>query len=156
MIVTANNDSDVCLLILKKEKSIVPVALSAFHVSQSSRKKIESYNGALVVTSDGSARVIRKIDVLNFWGETVGRKIISVLTGAHQIAVQFDDVSIGLEEFKSLIEDYVSIDSKKGDPFLPQEESLSNVFERVKNSKSFEEVFNNINIPPVEDCLDVL
>jgi hypothetical protein len=156
MIVVATNNSDVCLLILEKEKSIVPVALSAFHASQSTRKKLEAYSAALVVTRDGNARMIRKIDVLGFWGETLGRKIISVLSGVHKIAVQFDNASIDLEEFKPLIEEYISIDSKKGDPYLPQKESLDNIFKRVRNAKSFEDVFDNINIPPAEDCLDVL
>ncbi len=152
----ATNNSDVCLLILENEKLIVPIALSAFHVSQNNRKKLEAYCGALVFFRDGSARVIRKIDVLGFWGETLGRKIISALSGAHKIVVQFDSVTIGLDEFKSLIEEYISIDGKKGEPYLPQEESLDNVFERVRNAKSFEDVFDNVNIPSAEDCLDVL
>ncbi|MDP5190051.1 hypothetical protein [Rheinheimera baltica] len=157
VLVTANNNNDVCLLILEDQKSILPVAISAFDVSQSSKKELSSYHGAIVVTHDGNVRVIRGIDILGFWGETFGRKIISALFGAHRIKVHFEScTSLSLERFKSVILEYIPLDSMKGDPYLPQDKPLELVLEQVKQSNSFEEIFKCINVPQVEDCLDVL
>lgn len=153
----AINSNDVCLMILESDKSIIPIASSAFHVTQSSRKKLESYYGALLLTREGSVRRIQKIDTIGIYGETLGRKVVSALSGANSIVVHFDDISsIDLEGLKSLIIEYISIDSKKDDPYLPQNEELNTVFDRVKKSNSFAEVFDSLNIPSAENCLDVL
>ena len=154
---TANNNNDVCLLILENQKSILPVALSAFDVSQSSKKELSSYHGAIVVTQDGNVRVIRDIDILGFWGETFGRKMISALFGAHRIKVHFEScTSFSLERLKSVMLEYIPLDSMKGDPYLPQEKTLEIVLEQINRANSFEEVFKCINVPEADDCLDVL
>lgn len=156
MDVTSNDN--VCLMIIEKEKTIVPVALSAFQVAQSSKRKLNSnYKGALIITSNGVVRQIRQIDVLGFWGKSIGRKIVSILSGAYEIKVHFGDVvPIDLNMFKSLVIQYIEFDSKKGDPYLPQKEPIDVVFERLKKANSFAEVFQQINIPTLENCLDVL
>lgn len=147
---------DVCLLILKNEMSIIPVSISAFRVTQSSKKKLRGYCGSLVVSRDGSARVIKKIEVLGFWGEKAMRKLISFLTGAYELATHFEPVSLSLDEFKSLLIEYLDIDNNKVDPYLPQEFPLDVVFDRVRGAQSFDEAFDSINLPSLEDSLDVL
>ena len=150
------NNSSTFLLILENERLIIPIAPSAFHFSQSSKKRLSSYIGALVIDRNGNARVIKEINMLGFFGESLGRKLISMLFGAYEINVVFERISLDFNEFKNRVEEYISVDSQKEEPYLPQEKPLDRVLERIKKSQSFEELFNQLNIPAVEDCLDVL
>ncbi|MFC4160759.1 hypothetical protein [Chitinimonas lacunae] len=155
--VQSNRNNDVCLLFLEGDKSIIPVALSAFHVAQSAKKQLESYVGALVVNREGEAYLIRQIERVGLHGDGFPRKILSALTGAYDIKVEFERrPAIELESFKLLLIEYLAIDSEKGDPFLPQDNSFPIVLEQIKRAKNFEEIFEVIKIPSAEDALDVL
>ena len=155
VVIATNND--VCLMILEKEKIILPVSPLAFHVTQNCQNKLDSYQGAIVVDRTGVARVVRKVDIVGYYGESIWQKLVSALFGVKKILVHFDaDPSIDLERFKFLITFFIGLDSERNDPFLPQSQKLSAVVEMLRTSNSFQDIFDSLDIPSIEDCLDVL
>lgn len=157
MTVNVNNKDNIGLLLIPEPKSIVPVSLSAFQVTQSSRNKLREYINALLIKPDGSISRITDIVPLGYWGASVGRKILSALTGARNINVHWESVhDLDLDQIKNLVADYLTIDSEQGDPFLPQNRPIVEVTQRVLAATSIPEIFEVIFIPPEDECLDVL
>lgn len=158
IIVNIDDEDFAQIMIIEREGLIIPVNPLAFHVSQSTKKKLnEAYKGALIVSRTGLVRVIQHIDQVGFGGNSFGRKIVSALSGAHKIEIKFGGtIQMSLDDFKNLIVRFIESDSKSADPYLPQKRSLDEVFVGIKNAGSFEEVFNEINMPDLQDCLDVL
>lgn len=146
------------LMVLERERAMIPVSPSAFHVAQSPRARLDAaYRGALVVWPGGEARPIREIRATGLWGETPGRKLLSALTGARRIEVRFGEpVPLGLDRFRELVVEYLAHDRGRGDPYLPLDAPLDEVARRVRAAASFAEVFRAIPVPDPADCLDVL
>lgn len=154
---TATSDNDVGLLIMPEQKSIVPVALSAFHVTQSSRKKLKEYNDTILIKNDGTALRIKDIKLREFWGTSVSRKILSALTGARRIEVKWEDVqNLDLSSIKQWVSECLLHDSQQEDPYLPQKAPIDEVIDKVHKSSSISDIFRAIDIPPASDSLDVL
>jgi hypothetical protein len=155
--VTANSLNQTLLTIIEREKAIIPVSPTAFHVAQDSEKKLnEAYRGALVISRSGDARSVERIRVIGLYGTSLLRKIRSALLGLREIKVNFKEVGMTLGEFKQLVIRYVGYDQERGEPYLPQVEPLEVVYQRVRGSSSFEEVFQSINVPEPENALDIL
>lgn len=153
----ATSENDVGLLVMPEQKSIVPVALSAFNVTQSSRKKLKEYNDTLLIKKDGSALRIKDIELREFWGTSVSRKILSALTGARRIEVKWEDAeSLELDSIKQWVSECLLHDSQQEDPYLPQQVPIDEVIDKVNKSSSIPDIFRAIEIPSASDSLDVL
>ena len=146
------------IMILENEEAIIPVAENAFQICQYNHKTVdEVYRGARIYSRDGNLRTIKKISVGDLWGDTLFRKAISLLSSAYKIQVDFDGAKIvGLEEFKKVVANYIALDSKKADPSFLFEEPIDVVVSRIANASSHKEVFEVINFPDADECLDVL
>lgn len=150
-------ENDVGLLIMPEQKTIIPVALSAFQVTQSSRKKLRGYIGTLLVNKDGSVLRIKSIQLREVWGTSVSRKLLSALTGARRVEVKWDDgQSLGLDYIKQLVSECILHDNQQVDPYLPQKAPIDKVIDKVNKSSSIPEIFRVIEIPSASDSLDVL
>ena len=146
------------IMILENEEAIIPVAESAFRICQYNHKVVdEMYRGAKIYARDGSLRTIQKISVGDLWGDTLFKKAISLLSSAYKIQVDFEVAEIvGLEEFKQVVANYIEVDSKKADPSFLFEGPIDAVVSRIANASSHKEVFEVINFPDVDECLDIL
>jgi hypothetical protein len=145
-------------LVCEKEKSVCPVSDHAFLATQSPQSLLETkYIGCKVFSRNGEVREIQSIKRLGVWGDGIGRKIVSALTGAYSLRVEFLPCgSVELEEFKLTIEEFLSLDNSSEDPHMPQLEPIGVVLEKVRGAPSVERIFDCINMPEAEDCLDVL
>lgn len=144
-------------MILENEKAIIPLSSTAFVATQSSRRLLERYLGALVIDKDGHVSRIARIEIDGPWGQSFARKVLSVLTGARAVEVHFQpSAKIGLVELKGLICEYLRFDQERGDPYLPQMEPLDVVTKKIEAASSTLEIFKAINVPEPDDALDVL
>ena len=63
------NKAEVALLLIEREKAMIPVNTRAFSLSlQSAQRLNSSYAGALVVYRDGSVDAIDRIEPQGFYG----------------------------------------------------------------------------------------
>jgi hypothetical protein len=146
------------LMILEREKSMIPVAPLAFRAAQTPRDRLnETYRGALIIAPDGAVHPIQGIEVKGLWGKSLGRKLISALSGAYEIDVQFGEpIEMSPLEFKELVIHYLEHDRERGEPYLPLDAPPERVYQGVRAATSFAHVFEVINVPEPEDCLDLL
>ena len=155
--VVADKAETTLLMFIEQEKTIIPVSSAAFRVTQSSRRRLKSYNGALVVSRDGKAVVIDHIEIIQLWGSSFIRKVISALTGAWEIRTHFrESEPVNLNDFKQLVTQYLRFDNERAEPFLPQTEPLESVLAAIEKASSFSEVFTRVCVPEPQDSLDVL
>ena len=157
------DDRQVLFMFLEEVREIVPVAGLGFRLSQTSESKLNrEYVGALVVSRDGLCRRIERIEVKGLWGQSFGQKAVSALIGGRNIEVTFGaPLSIALDEFKDLVIRYIGYDSERGktvpgDPYLPNSRVLEEVFGAIKSARDFSDVFDSINVPDADHCLDSL
>lgn len=151
------NKVQVALLLIEREKAMIPVNTEAFSVSQQSVLRLNSlYAGALIVYRDGSVDAIDRIEQQGFYGASVSKKIQSVALGTHSTKTSFRKRTLSLEQFKELVTSCLSADSERGDPYIPLSQSLNAVLEAVRAETSFERVFDALHLPDLEDCLDGL
>lgn len=154
---TVTTENDVGLLIMPEQKTIMPVALSGFKVAQGSRKKLKEYIDAILIKKDGSVLRINSIQLREFWGTSLSRKLLSSLTGARRAEVKWEDAqSLGLDYIKQLVSECILHDNQQVDPYLPQKATIDKVIDKVHKSSSIPEIFRAIEIPSVSDSLDVL
>ena len=113
--------------------------------------------GDLIVTRDGVAKRIKSVSIHGYYGDNWWIKILSVLYSVYYIIVDYDEpYKIDLEEFKKMVITYLQYDyENNSEMIMPQVRALDEVYRAVRNAKSVEEVFDQINIPNEEDCLDV-
>ena len=152
------NRYDTHLLICDKDKSICPISDHAFTATQSSQSTLDStYIGCRVISRNGEVREIRSITRLGLWGSGIGRKIVSALTGAYVVEVEFESFGIvHLDKLKELLIEYLSYESASSDPCLPQREPIEVVVEKIRSAESTNGIFECINMPSADGCLDVL
>lgn len=155
----AMTDNTVALLIIERGKVIIPVRGLAFRVTQytTERKLNDDHRGALVISREGCISKIEGVKVVGYRGRSFRDKIISFLFRVFEIEVSFSKPTwLDLGHFKDLITEYIALDAKNPDPYLPQKFPLDVVFERVKAAIDVAEIFDIINMPEPEDCLDQL
>ena len=104
-----NADNTTLILIIEYENAIIPINPLAFSISQSSKAKLnKNYSGAFVISRDGKMKIIEHIDVLGFWGDSLGSKFINAILGVRKIKVHFEEERpMDLEDFKELIIRYI-------------------------------------------------
>ena len=91
------------------------------------------------------------------WGDTLARRVISRLNGTWALDIEFSPLTVvNLSDFKNLVRRYLTRDYERGEPYLPQDEPLDKVMDRVELAKSVWDVFEVIGVPPPEEALDVL
>lgn len=152
-----NGPAETLLMIIENEKAIIPLSSTAFVATQSSRRVLERYLGALVIDMGGHASRIAHIQMDGPWDQSFARKVLSVLTSARAIEVHFQpSAKIGLVELKRLICEYLRFDQERDDPYLPQMEPLDVVIKKIEAASSTSEIFKIINVPDPDDALDVL
>jgi hypothetical protein len=151
------NKAEVALLLIEREKAMIPVNTRAFSVSQQSAQRLNSsYAGALVVYRDGSVDAIDRIEPQGFYAGSTPKKLQSIALGTHYIKAHFRKHPLSLEQFKELVILCLPADSERGDPYLPLSQPLNAVLEAVRAGNSFERVFDALHLPDLEDCLDGL
>ena len=98
------NNSQVALLLIEREKALIPVNTNAFSASQQSTQRLNSlYAEALIVYRDGSVDAIDRIEPQGFYGNSLPKKLQSAALGTHYIKVQFRKHTLSLEHFKELV-----------------------------------------------------
>lgn len=106
---------------------------------------------------DGSVRKIEKIVRLGLFGDSVARKLLSALTSVFRIRVELSDAeTMPLSEFKSLITELTRRDAKLEEPALPHSKNIEETIGSIEAAESFTSVFDAIEVPKDEDCLDAL
>lgn len=159
-VVDAKRAESVVLMVVERDKEMLPVNTAAFTWAQNSERFLNNaYRGALVISDEGSAKTIDNIEVLGYFGKNIKEKIYSVITRTHKINVRFSEVKkMDLNAFKELVVRYLQFESEGGDPnpYLPQKLPLGEVDRQVRDAASFAEVFRIINVPKAQDCLDIL
>lgn len=135
-----------------------PVAPLYFKIGQDPKRQLVKKGiGDLIVTRDGVAKRIKSVSIHGYYGDNWWIKILSVLYSVYYIIVDYDEpYKIDLEEFKKMVITYLQYDyENNSEMIMPQVRALDEVYRAVRNAKSVEEVFDQINIPNEEDCLDV-
>lgn len=148
-----------CLIvILMQEKAIFPVNSDAFSFSQSSIQKLnQEYKGAIILWSDGQQRTIKEIKNNGLKGNTVLQKLHSALFGVISINVTFSENNdLSLSELKKIIIDNLTLDQKLPEPFFDLTQPLDLICEKILEIHSVQELFNVIDLPPLDECLDIL
>jgi len=156
MIVAAK--SSPVLLVDSDKVGLVPLSLRALEVSQDGAASLNSkYEGAMLLYDDGSVRKIEKVVRLGLYGDSIGRKLLSALTSVFSIQVELSDAeTMPLSEFKSLIIELTRKDARLEEPALPHSKSIEETIGSIRASESFTSVFDAIEMPGDEDCLDAL
>ena len=146
------------LLILERERKIIPLNTSAFHVAQRPKEKIQDlYVGAVVIYRNGDIRHIASIAIDGPAGHSIVSRILSTLSGTWQVVVAFSPPIIqSLEQTKSLILHFVTYDRELVEPFLPSSKPLATLTAEIAGCASVAELFDVLEIPRPEDALDVL
>jgi len=97
-----------------------------------------------------------RFEIGGYWGNSWGRKVLSLLTGVRTLHVHFEPVTLTIDELRKLFVEYLDNDRRSADPYLPQDESLEVVFEKVRSASSFAGVFQALTLPPADEALDLL
>lgn len=156
MIVAAKSSS--VLLVNRDGTWLVPLSLRALEVSQDREAALNAkYKGAMLLFDDGTVRTIEGIARLGLYGDSIGRKLLSALTSVFSIQVELSDRgTIPLQEFKKLIVEVVRKDAELDEPALPRTSRLDDTIRSVEAAGTYTAVFDAIEIPKEEDCLDAL
>ena len=145
------------LLFIESDQWMFPVSAAAFKVAQSSIKKLRQDIGSLVVSCQGNVRRVQNIERVGFLGKTWGDKLKNALFGTWEIRVEFGEpLPMSLKEFKGKVLVFLAYDFERGSPQWEVSKYLDATKGKILSAKSFEEVFEAIRFPALEDCLDVL
>lgn len=157
MTASAQDSDRTLLLILPAKKEMFPLSTAALTRAQASRRELANdYRDALVLDRDGTLRRIERIEVVGPWGNSVGRKLLSRLTDAWQIAVRLSEpLPWQLAELKQLLADCINAHGNMGDPET-DEASRQRIAAAVLAASSADQIFDVLKVPPPEEALDVL
>ena len=153
-----NNNVETTVMVLDRERTILPVSTNAFTVSQSSSKELnEAYGGATVIWKSGKQATIQHIAIEGLYGNSFLSKVHSALFGVKSINIQFSKVSnVDLGSFKETVIELIKQDSERGDPYFHLEAPVDVICKEIRDSKEVLNIFKVINIPDPQECLDVL
>lgn len=143
---------------LERERALIPLNPRALAVAQNSKKRLEQmYIGEHVLTCDGEISAIRKIEVGNFYGNSFRKWLLSALTGVRSIRVELEKLPrLSLDELKKIVVRFITYDAQTPEPLLVPQELLMRTIQSIEKANSVDEIFRALNIPSLEDCLDVL
>jgi hypothetical protein len=153
-----NNNVETTIIILHRERTILPVSTNAFTISQSSSKELnEAYIGATVIWKNGKQAMIERIVTEGLYGESFLSKVHSALFGVKSINIQFSEESnVDLEGFKEAVIELIKLDSERGDPNFLLESPVDVICSEIRDAKEVQNIFKAINVPDPQECLDVL
>ena len=154
----AANKPESFLMLLEREKLIIPISSRALTVGQFSRRVLRTrYVGALIVSRQGVVHPISSISIVGPWGSSLWRKLFSALTSTWEIQVQFGEpISMDIREVRKLIFRFVQYDVARPEPFLSLRESPDKISRRIHSAQSISGIFDALNVPSPENCLDIL
>ena len=146
------------ILLDRNKKVLIPINSGVFELSQfKSQKKLNDENvGSLVLYPSGEVKRISKVSVLGFYGGTIWQKIFSILNTTNNIKTLLDRHDIDISTFKTQMIEYLRNDYSSGDPLLPQSRGLEAAIESIIAAVTFHDLYHSLEVPPEEDCLDVL
>lgn len=153
-----NNNAETTIMILDRERTILPVSTNAFTVSQSSSKELnEAYSEATVIWKNGKQATIEHIVTEGLYGDSFLSKVHSALFGVKSINVQFSKESnVDLENFKVTVIELIKLDNERGDPYFLLESPVDVICGEIQDAKDIQAIFKTINAPDPQECLDVL
>lgn len=146
------------LLMLEKERALIPISPLALTVTQSSASRLNTmYAGGLLLSDDGSVKTINSLVVGRFYGNTFGRRFLSALIGVRHLHVELSSaVFPSLAEIKRLVTQFVKYDAESSEPMIVSADVVGEASSRIGEASSVKEIFAAIRMPRIEDCLDVL
>ena len=103
-------DGEATLMILREEKAMYPFSTYALTVSQSSKRQLAKYLGAVIVFKDGSVKEIEEIERLGYYGSKLSEKISSALFGVYRIKTTLRNSAVSLADLRSMIAEYLTLD----------------------------------------------
>jgi len=156
MIVVAR--SSPVLLVDRDRASLVPLSLRALEVTQDREAALnDKYIGAMLLFDNGTVRKIEGIETLGLYGDSMGRKILSLLTSVFSIRVELSDAgTLPLAEFKNLIVELIRMDADLDEPALPHTKQIDETSRNIEEASTYKSIFDVIEMPRDEDCLDAL
>ena len=157
------NKGPASLLLIPSTLVVLPIADSFFEIAQfgitlrASKILNDKYKGSIHILKSGAVRRIESIRIKGFYGGALSEKITSALIGAHAIEVSFMVLAAGdLDAHKDLLRSCVENDAKRAEPFLEQNKNINDVLLQISNVSDLREVFDILQVPPAEDCLDIM
>jgi hypothetical protein len=153
------DEMETVLLLRKKESEIIPISTFALTAGQFLDEKglNATYNGSTVVYRNGNVLRIESIAVVGVAGNNFISKAMNLMSKTRAIKVSL----IGLtdlvwSEVRDEIIEYVRADRLRTTPWLATDRDLEKVVARLATSQSMNDVFEILELPPPEDCLDIL
>lgn len=147
------------LLLDPHQGVVVPLNPVALGVAQDSARKLQSrYEGCDLVSREGEAWRIAKVEVLGAYGRTPLARLYHGAFGTRSIRTTLAPLDLPLEDLRIRVARYLAGDLERGDTDLPLEhlDELNAIAEQVRTAPTFAAVFDAIRFPPLDDCLDVL
>jgi hypothetical protein len=161
--VVGNEPPQSTLLILGRTQKIFPLSTAAFDVAQfvgntrNESQLREKLGGAIVIYRSGEVFRFEKITILGVDGSTFGEKIGSFLTRTKRIRVDLSPVrELAFDDIKSLILRCVELDQSDAEPSFPTHKSIAQILDAIRACATCEAIFDVLQVPGPEDCLDIL
>lgn len=150
--------SNETFLLLMPNKDIYPIVGSAFSVSQNSKLSLSSNKGAYVISKTGSVRIIKNVTRKNIYGRSLKEKFINLLFGLYEIEVDLLAIDMPFNEIKMLIKSYLKVDMNSDDPTFMHgnKEQCEQLINKIDCLPLTGAIFDLLNFPNEEDCLDML
>lgn len=159
----ANVPPQSTLLILGRTQEIIPLSTAAFGVAQfvgsirNESQLREKLGGALVIYRSGEVFRFEQITILGLYGSTLGGKIGSLLTRTKRIRVDLSPVrELAFDDIKNLILRGVELDRDDPETWLPRHKPLAQILDEIHACATCEAIFDVLQVPGPENCLDVL
>ena len=136
-------------------KSLIPINENIFQISQflNEKKLNEKYKGNLILYPSGELKVIDKVEITGYFGNSFFSKLFSILNKTNTIAVSLSSSEDSIEYVVGKAENYLKNDQSGNDSYLPRQESD---LIKANQIRSFLDLYNAIALPDSEDCLDVM
>ena len=143
------------LVVVKDKTEIWPLNTVAFSVTQCTKTDLSHWDEATVLYRDGRIKKITNIKIEGFLGKTIFSKIMSILFGVYKITVCLDNSEMSFSELSKTISDLIYLDSKKYDRMF-EIDNIEDIVDKIRCAKNASQIFELINMPQLEDCLDIL
>jgi hypothetical protein len=70
------------VLVIDANGRLLPRSTFAFRISQGRKPRVEQlYKNSLIIYRNGAVKRITRIDFLEFWGRTIGQRLLSAANG---------------------------------------------------------------------------
>jgi hypothetical protein len=147
------------LLLRESDREIIPLSTFAFTAGQFLDEKglNSTYGGNKVVFRNGDVFLIEKITVVGVAGNSFLSKALNFMSKTRAINVSLLKLTDLLWiEMRDEIINLVRADRLRTTPWLGTEKELEKVVASLAASHSMNEIFEILELPVPEDCLDLL